>query len=820
MHSYNPLWLPIGGGVAGVLQPGQVQVYDQARTTNKYLSMDIGVTTANRATIQSMSACTDGLDITSAAGDIRITAGSGNIYLNNVVYVATSLLLGDGDKIYMGDDSDSIQQWVAADKYTWTFRSLSGVDANGGDLEITLQDAGDGGTGNHNGGSLVVTGGALQGTGAAGTATFKVGSFAINDQAGSSNKELLLDSGLTTVNTFTIASGSSLSSGLEIASGAGAITLDSAGWINLESTSGILATGTVTASNAAGPAFADEAATDTNPTLIPNKDEMDTGIGWASDTLYMVLGGTSYANFSTTKLTLAGDIELTSGGTIQSDSGDITLDSAGAILLDTTNAIQFQWGGTALLKLDDASVSEFVATAAAGTSTYLRAQSGADNAAGTGYAGAGLELRPGDGGDATAGDNDGGAGGSVTVRLGAGGAKSGTGNAGAGGAFYVYNPDGNKYLRTTVSSVGTVGLMTDGGTIYFGTSSIYRYYMDTNGFYPQADNAYSIGSTSKANISGYFGEDTSTGSVSTSGLYLGTAQEARIRYNKDLANMPASSLILGHNTTGNAAVDAIAISSATVSGFNSLTTVAGRDSYIATQSGLDSNTDGGSLIWEMGAAHGSGTGGNFTVQPGATTSGTVGKFQVKDPSSTDSIDFWHDGANGWVECTGTLQFNTYVRMKDNQRFIFGDAGNWKLLNVTAGPAGHLELQDGQGPALAFYPSTIIGGGFDADDDTAGNAIYTATQTGGPDDAGTGGNAGATWTLELGAGSDAKASSGQDGGDGGSLARHPGPRRHSPGRDRDHLHGRPRPRKRDGGDGGGAGAILSPVQAAGARLGYG
>jgi|GEM_PF-6008398 len=861
MHSYNPLWLPIGGGVAGVLQPGQVQVYDQARTTNKYLSMDIGVTTANRATIQSMSACTDGLDITSAAGDIRITAGSGNIYLNNVVYVATSLLLGDGDKIYMGDDSDSIQQWVAADKYTWTFRSLSGVDADGGDLEITLQDAGDGGTGNHNGGSLVVTGGALQGTGAAGTATFKVGSFAINDQAGSSNKELLLDSGLTTANTFTIASGSSLTAGLEIATGAGGIVLDAVTGITLEAGSenafslnqgeltasgtddyalkvtstlndnsaggtddfrlfhgdvtvtddsgwdevyvldlwysgssvfdvdktgtmtpvgGIFLgddvplkwgntkaapdstlkmdtaqaasetmvwglhttsktliigdqalagqdydhaaaanptliihsatdpdsantqyvsfthdqtdavyvagtgdhkfTGSIKASNAAGPAFADEAATDTNPTLIPDKAEMDTGIGWASDTLHMVLGGTSYANFSTTKLTLAGDIELTSGGTIQSDSGDITLDSAGAILLDTTDPMELKWGGTALLKLDDASVSEFVATAAAGTSTYLRAQSGADNAAGTGYAGAGLYIKAGEGGDATAGDNDGGAGGPIVLEPGDGGAESGTGDAGADGTVIIRQPGGTPGTHELQIRHGGSYVWIDeksGTSVVLALGGTPKCRAESTAFRPHQANAYGIGSSTTEWLSGYFGEDTSTGSVSTSGLYLGTAQEARLRYNKDLANMPANSLILGHNTTGNAAVDAIAISSATVSGFNSLTTVAGRDSYIATQSGLDNNTDGGSLIWEMGAAHGSGTGGTFKIYPGGTTSGTRGHVGIhQDGIETTSTDgFVLENATAATVGT-TEQYSPRFRQRAHAWDTDGSADTW------------------------------------------------------------------------------------------------------------------------------------------------
>ena len=52
-------------------------------------------------------------------------------------------------------------------------------------------------------------------------------------------------------------------------------------------------TGALTMANAAGPTIVNEAATATNPTLIPNKAEVDTGYGWAAaDTLTVVTGGT------------------------------------------------------------------------------------------------------------------------------------------------------------------------------------------------------------------------------------------------------------------------------------------------------------------------------------------------------------------------------------------------------------------------------------------------------------------------------------------------------------------------------------------------
>jgi len=52
-------------------------------------------------------------------------------------------------------------------------------------------------------------------------------------------------------------------------------------------------TGALTMANAAGPTIVNEAATATNPTLIPNKAEVDTGYGWAAaDTLTAITGGT------------------------------------------------------------------------------------------------------------------------------------------------------------------------------------------------------------------------------------------------------------------------------------------------------------------------------------------------------------------------------------------------------------------------------------------------------------------------------------------------------------------------------------------------
>jgi len=65
------------------------------------------------------------------------------------------------------------------------------------------------------------------------------------------------------------------------------------------------------ASNVAGPAILNEAASSTNPTIIPNKADLTTGIGWAASALHFIVGGTSYANLSTTALTISGNLSCT-----------------------------------------------------------------------------------------------------------------------------------------------------------------------------------------------------------------------------------------------------------------------------------------------------------------------------------------------------------------------------------------------------------------------------------------------------------------------------------------------------------------------------
>jgi len=97
--------------------------------------------------------------------------------------------------------------------------------------------------------------------------------------------------------------------GLELKAGGGIYWNNHANAL-LETSGKLVATGDLVANDAAGPGFINEAATTTNPTLVPNKAEEDTGIGWASDTLHFVGGGASLGNISATALTLPAQLDI------------------------------------------------------------------------------------------------------------------------------------------------------------------------------------------------------------------------------------------------------------------------------------------------------------------------------------------------------------------------------------------------------------------------------------------------------------------------------------------------------------------------------
>lgn len=93
------------------------------------------------------------------------------------------------------------------------------------------------------------------------------------------------------------------------------------------------------AQNAAGPIILNEAATTTNPTLIPNRVDETTGIGWNTAELHFVISGVDEVNLSAAALSpgvtdstalgttalMWSDLFLASGAVINFNNGDVTL---------------------------------------------------------------------------------------------------------------------------------------------------------------------------------------------------------------------------------------------------------------------------------------------------------------------------------------------------------------------------------------------------------------------------------------------------------------------------------------------------------------
>lgn len=98
-------------------------------------------------------------------------------------------------------------------------------------------------------------------------------------------------------------------------------------------------TGNVISADAAGPSIVNEAATTTNPTLIPNRAELDTGIGWASDTVHLIGGGVSLVSASAAATTInVGDLVVAAGFVNVANDIELTI-ATGVITVTQSNHI-------------------------------------------------------------------------------------------------------------------------------------------------------------------------------------------------------------------------------------------------------------------------------------------------------------------------------------------------------------------------------------------------------------------------------------------------------------------------------------------------
>lgn len=88
--------------------------------------------------------------------------------------------------------------------------------------------------------------------------------------------------------------------------------------------------GDIETTNAAGPTIQNEAATTTNPTLIPNRADETTGIGWDTAELHFVISGVDEVNLSATALS-PGVTDSTALGTSSLLWSDLYLASTAVI---------------------------------------------------------------------------------------------------------------------------------------------------------------------------------------------------------------------------------------------------------------------------------------------------------------------------------------------------------------------------------------------------------------------------------------------------------------------------------------------------------
>jgi len=86
------------------------------------------------------------------------------------------------------------------------------------------------------------------------------------------------------------------------------------------------------ASNAAGPSLQNEAATSTNPTIIPNRADPDTGVGWVSADIGAAVAGGAEAF----RWDASGNIQLQ--GSIKMDDGNVLLSRDSTSFRMVTNA--------------------------------------------------------------------------------------------------------------------------------------------------------------------------------------------------------------------------------------------------------------------------------------------------------------------------------------------------------------------------------------------------------------------------------------------------------------------------------------------------
>jgi hypothetical protein len=119
--------------------------------------------------------------------------------------------------------------------------------------------------------------------------------------------------------------------------------------------------------NAAGPAMLNEAASGTNPTLVPNRADPDTGIGWnSSNNFSLIAGSTKVASISSNQIQVV-------DGSEGAPTIAFLADGDTGIYRHTTNVIGFCAGGSRVASIG---ASGFSATNSTGGMILNEAASG------------------------------------------------------------------------------------------------------------------------------------------------------------------------------------------------------------------------------------------------------------------------------------------------------------------------------------------------------------------------------------------------------------------------------------------------------------
>ena len=139
-----------------------------------------------------------------------------------------------------------------------------------------------------------------------------------------------------------------------------------------------MVTGSFYAINAAGPALLNEAATSTNPTVLANKVDTDTGLGWVStNTGALIAAGTKVLDWTSGQVNISGALSSTGTHTVGTNSSgnSATLQQAGTFNFKLNGDTPSQLGVVSWTNNSGTQTGNMWGTGDSSASTVLRVKS-------------------------------------------------------------------------------------------------------------------------------------------------------------------------------------------------------------------------------------------------------------------------------------------------------------------------------------------------------------------------------------------------------------------------------------------------------------